>query len=75
MKFPVFSLLAGNFETETSSHVTAPSSGESRANQDFLSRYDGKGVDRIANTGVSPFIVSNSSAIATSHRATHPLNR
>jgi hypothetical protein len=29
MKFPVFSLLAGNFETETSSHVTAPSSGES----------------------------------------------
>jgi len=32
MKFPVFSLLAGNFETETSSHVTAPSSGESCAN-------------------------------------------
>src|ERR1700721_118347 len=29
MKFPVFSLLTGNFETETSSHVTAPSSGES----------------------------------------------
>ena len=53
----------------------SPSSGESRANQDFLSRYDGKGGDRIANTEVSPFIVSNSSAIATSHRATHPLNR
>jgi len=32
MKFPVFSLLTGNFETETSSHVTPPSSGESRAN-------------------------------------------
>ena len=32
MKFPVFSLLTGNFETETSSHVTAPSSGESSAN-------------------------------------------
>jgi hypothetical protein len=32
MKFPVFSLLTGNFETETSSHVTPPSSGESAAN-------------------------------------------
>jgi hypothetical protein len=36
MKFPVFSLLTGNFETETSSHVTPPSSGESRANLNFL---------------------------------------
>ena len=33
MKFPVFSLLTGNFETETSSHVTAPSSGESATNR------------------------------------------
>ncbi len=32
MKFPVFSLLTGNFETETSSLVTAPSSSESDAN-------------------------------------------
>jgi hypothetical protein len=33
MKFPVFSLLAGNFgASETGSLVTAPSSGESRAN-------------------------------------------
>ena len=32
MKFPVFSLLTGNFETETSSLVTAPSSEESGAN-------------------------------------------
>ena len=36
MKFPVFSLLTGNFETETSSHVTPPSSGESAKHQ-FLS--------------------------------------
>ena len=62
-------------ESGTEGSNPALSSGESRANQDFLSRYDGKGVDRIANTGVSPFIVSNSSAIATSHRATHPLIR
>jgi len=36
MKFPVFSLLTGNFETETSSHVTPPSSGESSANLTWL---------------------------------------
>jgi hypothetical protein len=32
MKFPVFSQLAGNWPSETSSLVTASSSGESRAN-------------------------------------------
>ena len=32
MKFPVFSLLTGNFTAETSSLLTASSSGESRAN-------------------------------------------
>jgi hypothetical protein len=33
VKFPVFSLLAGNFQaSETGSLVTPPSSGESRAN-------------------------------------------
>jgi len=33
MKFPVFSLLAGNLAfSETSSQLTPPSSGESRAN-------------------------------------------
>ena len=32
MKFPVFSQLTGNFDSETGSLETAPSSGESRAN-------------------------------------------
>src|SRR6266478_2369574 len=36
MKFPVFSLLAGNLASETSSLLTAPSSAES-ANHRFLS--------------------------------------
>jgi len=35
MKFPVFSLLAGNLASETSSLLTAPSSGESGANLIF----------------------------------------
>jgi hypothetical protein len=34
MKFPVFSQLAGNWPSETSSLVTASSSRESRANRD-----------------------------------------
>jgi len=35
MKFPVFSQLAGNWPSETSSLVTASSSGESCANLTF----------------------------------------
>ena len=38
MKFPVNSLLAGNFGSETSSLETASSSGESRANPTSLIR-------------------------------------
>jgi hypothetical protein len=35
IKFPVFSLLTGNFETETGSLETASSSGESGANRNW----------------------------------------
>ena len=42
MKFPVFSLLAGNLAfSETSSQLTPPSSGESGANRS-LYRLEGK---------------------------------
>ena len=48
MKFPVFSLLAGNLASETSSLLTAPSSSESAANSsrrehraDFVKLRDG----------------------------------
>src|ERR1700674_103770 len=40
MKFPVFSLLAGNLAfSETSSQLTPPSSGESRANLQTTSTF------------------------------------
>ena len=52
MIFPVFSLLTGNSETETSSLVTASSSGESAANSDrgWLergARFANDGADRL----------------------------
>ena len=48
MKFPVFSQLAGNLVSETSSLVTPSSSGESAANLNFggEARVAGSGPDR-----------------------------
>jgi hypothetical protein len=44
MKFPVFSLLAGNFgPSETGSLLTAPSSGESVSIPELLSKVENPG--------------------------------
>jgi hypothetical protein len=47
MKFPVFSLLAGNLAfSETSSQLTPPSSGESVSLPELLSRVENPGFPR-----------------------------